>query len=156
MACPKPPPRLLCGLFGKGEIALAAGEFMGNCETATSNTAIAAPKNMVAPNPAFRSCLSSALGAVTARQVGTLASSKPYKSSLSRITRADFEPNFLRWSLQQKWRSLSLRRGLIFLRQYRQPVGLALTMIQSSNQSATRLCTKAKNHVGMGVRTARD
>ncbi len=40
----------------------------------------------------------------------------------------------------------------MFLRQYRQPMGLALTMIQSSNQSATRLCTKAKNHVGMGGR----
>ena len=54
---------------------------------------------------------------------------------------------FLRWSLEQKRLSLSLRRGPIFLRQYKQAVGLELTMTQCSNGTLTMKCTKARIQV---------
>ena len=103
------------------------------------------PTKMMPPNPARRSDLSSGLEVL-------IVLPKPYKSSASRSARADFEAPFLRCSSQQKCGSFSLRKGLIFLRQYRQPIGLSLKMIQCSNQPVTTICTKAKNTSDMGVR----
>src|SRR5580698_4494564 len=140
MACPKPPP-LLCGLSGRGEMALAAGEFVDICESPINSTATAAPTKIVPPNPAFRSGFSSGFGTF-------MLPPKPYKSSASRRARADLEANFLRCSSVQKCGSFNLRKGLIFLRQYKQPIGLSLTMIQFTNQAARRICTKAKNTSG--------
>ena len=138
--------------FGSAETIRGPEEFFGNCETASTRTTTTIPTKMLVPIPARRSGLSSGFTAVTARHVAPCVSPKPYKSSASRIARADLTVYFLRWSLEQKCESLSLRRGPIFFRQYKQPVGLGVTMTQCNNRTASMKCTKAKNTSEMGVR----